>query len=138
MSDITLEIPLGLLSFGGCWQRNDAADARVQELGDAFDDAAFAGRIASLKKYHYLQAFVFNPFLELHQFDLEFEQGFFITRVADLLFCRHTLLHIVKLSFRERGGMFSEADDCSRSSCREFKRARYYVPEKFSFFPLGA
>src|SRR5439155_4180927 len=38
--DVALEVPLRLLALGGDGERNDARDARVQELGDPLDRPA--------------------------------------------------------------------------------------------------
>jgi len=40
---------LAALAFRRRAERDDAADARVQALGDALDDPAFAGRVAALE-----------------------------------------------------------------------------------------
>jgi hypothetical protein len=45
MLDIALKIPLRFFALGGCRERNDAARARIEALGDPLDDAAFAGSI---------------------------------------------------------------------------------------------
>ena len=55
----------------GVPQRHDAADARIEALGDALDDAALAGRVAPLEDHHHLQAFEPHPFLQLDEFELQ-------------------------------------------------------------------
>ena len=57
-------------------ERHDAADARVQALGDALDDAAFAGGVAALENDHDPEALQADPFLQLDQ--LELQMGEFI------------------------------------------------------------
>src|SRR5262249_11494555 len=49
--DIALEIPLPALLLGRRAERHDAADAGIEALGDALDDAALAGRIAALEEH---------------------------------------------------------------------------------------
>ena len=68
---IALEIPLRLLALGGCCERHDAADPRIEPQGDALDDAALAGRVAPLEDDDHFQALVLDPLLELHEFFLE-------------------------------------------------------------------
>jgi hypothetical protein len=74
MGDVALEIPLGPLALVRGRQRRDAADARVQTLGDTLDNAALPGRIAAFEKYDHLELVVDDPILELHQFALQPEQ----------------------------------------------------------------
>src|ERR1700675_2366736 len=71
MGDIALEIPLGLLTLGRRRQRDDPGDPRAHPLGDALDRPALAGRVAALEHDDDLQALVADPFLELHELDLE-------------------------------------------------------------------
>ena len=70
VGDIALKVPVRRFSLGGLWQCNNAADAGVQHLSDAFDRASFAGRIAAFKNDHNSQPFMLDPFLQLDQFDL--------------------------------------------------------------------
>jgi len=58
-----LKIPLATFPLRRCAKRHDAADARVQALGDALDDPAFAGRVAALEDDHDLEALQPDPFL---------------------------------------------------------------------------
>ena len=53
--DVALEIPLRALALVRRGQRGDAADARVQPLRDALDDAALAGGVAPLEEHDDLQ-----------------------------------------------------------------------------------
>ena len=76
LGDITLKIPLAALALRGRAERHDAADARVQALGDALDDASLAGRVAALENDHDAQALQANPFLQLDQ--LELQMGEFV------------------------------------------------------------
>ena len=73
-----MEIPLSLLALGRRAQGHDAADARVQALGNPLDDAAFAGRVAPLEDDDDFDALVLDPFLELDQLDLQLGQLRFV------------------------------------------------------------
>ena len=55
MRDVALEIPLRALALVRRRQRGDAADARIEPLGDALDDAALAGGIAAFENHHDLE-----------------------------------------------------------------------------------
>jgi hypothetical protein len=48
---IALEIPLGLLAFGGRRECDDATGARIQPLRNALDNPALAGGIAPLEDH---------------------------------------------------------------------------------------
>ena len=74
MGYVALEIPLGLLTIGRCWQRYNAADARVHALHDALDDAALAGAVTPFKHDHNLLPMMLQPILQLDQFALQAEQ----------------------------------------------------------------
>src|SRR5438128_361720 len=50
MRHIALEIPLRALALARRRKCCDPADARIEALGDALDDAAFAGGIAALEQ----------------------------------------------------------------------------------------
>ena len=71
MSDVALEIPLRPLAFGRCRERDDARDPRTQAFGDPLDGPTLPGGITTLEDHHDLQAGVADPFLELHELDLE-------------------------------------------------------------------
>ena len=74
MRDVALEIPLRALALGRRGQRHDAADARIEPLGDALDRAALAGGVAALEDHDDLQLLVLHPVLQLHQLVLQAEQ----------------------------------------------------------------
>ena len=74
MRGIALEIPLGALALVGRRKRGDAADARVEPLGDALDRAALAGRVAPFEQHDDLEALVLDPRLQADQLMLELEQ----------------------------------------------------------------
>ena len=69
--NVALEVPLRLLALCRRAQGHDAADARIERLGDALDGAALAGGVAALEEHHDAQAFVANPLLQLDQLDLQ-------------------------------------------------------------------
>ena len=74
MRHIALEIPLGLLARVRRGQGGDPADARVEALRDAFDDATFAGGIASFKQNNHFVPGLDHPILQFHEFCLHPEQ----------------------------------------------------------------
>ena len=74
MRHVALEIPLRALALVRRRQRGDAADARVEALGDALDDAALAGGIAALEEDDHLELVVLDPVLQLDQLALQPEQ----------------------------------------------------------------
>ena len=49
-------------------------------------NTALAGGVAALEDDHDLQAFVFDPLLEFHQFDLQFCEGLLVFFLGDLLY----------------------------------------------------
>ena len=63
----------------GVPERHDAADARVERLGDALDGSAFAGGVAAFEEHHHAQALVADPLLEFDQLDLQAAQLTFRT-----------------------------------------------------------
>ena len=71
LGDVALKIPLAALAFRRRAERHDAADARVQALGDALDDAALAGCVAALEDDDDPQALQADPFLQLDEFELQ-------------------------------------------------------------------
>ena len=97
MGHVALEIPLRFLAFGGRGQRHHAAYPRVETLGDALDDPAFAGGIASLEQHHNLQALELDPFLQLDQFDLQPRQLLLVGLPLELL-------GLASLSFLDESG----------------------------------
>ncbi len=74
MRDIALEVPLRALALARRRQRRDAADARVEPLRDALDDAALAGGVAALEQHHDLELLVADPVLQLDQLALQPQQ----------------------------------------------------------------
>ena len=82
--DVALEVPLRALALVRRGQRRDAADARVEPLGDALDHAALAGGVAALEQDDDLVASVCDdPVLQLDQLALQAEQ------LAEILSPRH-------------------------------------------------
>jgi hypothetical protein len=73
MRHVALEIPLCALTLAWCRQRRDPADPRVEPLGDALDDAAFAGGITALENHHHLELVVLHPALQFHELSLQAE-----------------------------------------------------------------
>ena len=71
---VALEVSLSFFALRWRSQCDYAAHARVQSLCDALDGAALGGGISALKKDHDLKAFVADPLLQLHQFDLQAAQ----------------------------------------------------------------
>ena len=71
LGDVSLKVPLAALALGRRAERHDAADARVEALGDALDDAPFAGGVAALEDDGDLEALQPDPFLQLDQFELQ-------------------------------------------------------------------
>ena len=84
-----MEIPLGAFPLAGGGQGGDTADAGVQALGDAFDDAPLAGGIAAFKQHDDFQFFSDHPVLQLDQFALQTEQLFEIQVPVQGLRARH-------------------------------------------------
>ncbi|MCY1312894.1 hypothetical protein D9M70_633630 [compost metagenome] len=74
MRHVALEIPLRLFAVGGCRQRDDAHDTRIEPLGDALDDAALAGGVTSLEDHHHFFLVVDHPVLQLDQLRLQLQQ----------------------------------------------------------------
>ena len=72
--DVALEVPLGALALARSGQRHDAADARIEPLGDPLDHPALARRIAALEDNHDLQPVADHPVLELDQLALKPKQ----------------------------------------------------------------
>src|SRR5262245_15163370 len=70
---IALEVPLCALALVGRGQRGDAADARVEALGDALDHAALSRRVAALEDHDHLELLMLHPVLQLHELALQLE-----------------------------------------------------------------
>lgn len=62
---------MAALAFRRRAKRHDAADARIQTLGDAFDDAAFASCVTAFENDGDLETMQPNPFLQLDEFKLQ-------------------------------------------------------------------
>jgi hypothetical protein len=71
LGDVALEVPLGLLALRRRAEHDHPADTRVETLRDALDRSALAGRVATLKEDHHLQALQPDPFLKLDQLELQ-------------------------------------------------------------------
>src|SRR5215467_7771949 len=76
MRHIALKVPLSALAFARGGQCRDAANARVETLGNPLNDAALASRIPTFKQNNNLALVVRNPVLQLHKFALKSEQFF--------------------------------------------------------------
>ena len=88
MRDVALEIPLRALALARRRQRRDAADARIEPLGDALDDAALAGGVAAFEQHDDLELLVHDPVLQLDQLALQPEQLLEIEAAVDASRCR--------------------------------------------------
>ena len=82
---VALEIPLAPLAFIRRRQRGNAADARVEALGDPLDHAALAGGITAFEDHDDLLLVVRDPVLQLHQLALQPEQLLEIDAPVDAL-----------------------------------------------------
>jgi hypothetical protein len=80
---VALEVPLGTLPLARRGQRGDAADARIESLGDALDNAALTSGIAPLEYHDHLELVVLNPALQFHQLGLQAEQLFEVNPAVD-------------------------------------------------------
>ena len=74
MRNVALEIPLRALALVRRRKGRDAADPRIEPLGDALDDAALAGGIAAFENHHHLELLLLHPALQFHQLALQAEQ----------------------------------------------------------------
>ena len=74
MRRITLEVPLRALAFVRRWQGRDVANARIETLGNALDNAALASGVASFEDNDDLKLVVLDPVLQLDQLTLEPKQ----------------------------------------------------------------
>ena len=71
MRDVALEIPLRAFPLAGSGQGDHATNARIQALGNSFDNAPLSGCIAPFKYDHDLELLVNHPVLELHKLPLQ-------------------------------------------------------------------
>ncbi len=85
LGHVALEVPLRLLALGRDAEGADAGDARVQGFGDALDDAALAGRVATFEEADDLEPAKLDPFLELDQLDLKSGQLGVVELALELL-----------------------------------------------------
>ena len=69
--EITLDVHLRLLALGWRGKRHDMEHPRADPLGDAFDGAALAGRVAALEDDADLRARRLHPFLQGDQFTVQ-------------------------------------------------------------------
>ncbi len=74
VADVALEVPLAALALVRSGEGGDAADPRVEALGDALDDAALAGGVPPLEQHYDLELVGLDPVLEPHQLVLEPQQ----------------------------------------------------------------
>ena len=74
MGHVALEIPLAAFPLARRRQRDGAADARIEPLGDALDDAALAGRVAPFEDDDEFQFLGDHPVLQLDQLALQAQE----------------------------------------------------------------
>ena len=74
MLHVALRIHLRLIEFGRRWQRNDPEHTRADPLGNRLDRTALASAIAPLEDDADLESLGNDPFLQFHQFDVQFCQ----------------------------------------------------------------
>ena len=74
MRNVALEVPLAAFALARRRQCGDAADARIEALRDALDDAALAGRVAPFKEHDHLEFLVHDPVLQFDEFALQTEK----------------------------------------------------------------
>jgi hypothetical protein len=71
MSDVTLEVPLGLFPVVGRRESHDPAVTGVEQLGDPLDRAPLAGGVPAFEDHHQPQPLVLDPLLHEEELDLE-------------------------------------------------------------------
>ena len=71
MRHVALKVPLCAFTVVGSGQGSHPANAGVQALRDALDDAAFAGCISAFKQNHNAMAMGHHPVLQLDEFALQ-------------------------------------------------------------------
>jgi hypothetical protein len=74
MLHVPLKVPLCFFTAVGCGKRSDAANPRIQALGNPFDRAALSSCIAPFKNHYKFVTSRHNPFLQLDQFALQGKQ----------------------------------------------------------------
>ncbi len=82
---VALKVPLRFFALGGRAQRRDAAVARIEAGRDGLDRPTLPGGIAPFKDDDDLQALGLDPFLHLHQLDLQAREFFLILAPIELL-----------------------------------------------------
>ena len=84
--DVALGEHLGLLAIGRRRQRHDAEHPRADALGYRLDRSALAGCVAAFEDDDDAQAFVFDPCLQVTQFDLQLAQFLLVDFALELAF----------------------------------------------------
>jgi hypothetical protein len=74
VGNVPLNVHLGLLALCRCRQRNESEDSRANSLGNSFDDAAFAGGVATFENHHDFEFFMLDPKLQFHELGLQFRE----------------------------------------------------------------
>src|SRR5258708_28303689 len=97
MRGVALEMPLRPLALVGGGEGGNAADPRIEPLGDALDDATLAGGVAAFEDDDHLELVVLNPVLQLDEFALQAEQLLEVNLAVQLRGALMGLLHRPKL-----------------------------------------
>lgn len=71
VGQVTLKMSLCVLTVAWCRQHVRAAHAHIKPLGDAFEDAALAGRVTAFKQRHHLMARNHDPVLQFDDLTLQ-------------------------------------------------------------------
>ena len=85
VSEVALDIHLGLLALGRRRQRHHPEDPRADPLGQALDDPALAGGVAAFEDDDDPRARSLHPGLQMRDLDLKAGDLFFVGTVARLL-----------------------------------------------------
>jgi hypothetical protein len=86
--DVALVINLGFFAFVRRGQGDHLKNPRAGPFGDAFDDSAFASRVAPFKNHDRARAGFFDPELQLDQLRLQTGQLFVVIGGGGSLFWR--------------------------------------------------
>src|SRR5262249_3295482 len=98
-------------------------------LGDRLDRAPFAGPVSSLEDDADLSPLLLNPFLELHQLDVQLRQLFFVFLSLELF----PVVVVVRHAFRLlRGQPFRLRSSLTRGESRKLDLVPTPVPRHFS------